>query len=109
HSLLATQLVSRMREVFGIELPLRTVFKEPTVAEIARRLEEERPETMLALRPGTAHDDLPAGEDLPTSFAQQRLWFLNRLDPDSLVYNMPVLFQLSGPLDEPALAAALTE
>src|SRR5688572_30461352 len=85
HSLLATRVVSRIRAVFGVELPLRALFEGPTVAELAVRVEEMRRANLPTLPPV-----VPAGRTgaLPLSFAQERLWFLDRLDPGSSAYNM---------------------
>ena len=106
HSLLATQLVSRVRRGFGVELPLRSVFESRTPASLARCVEEAlRGET------GIAVEDLVSrqpGEPLPLSFAQERLWFLDRLQPGSAAYNMPAALRLSGTLDVAALAGAFT-
>jgi amino acid adenylation domain-containing protein len=107
HSLLATRLLFRIRELFGVELPLRAVFESPTVAALAARVEAER----LAAAGLQAPPVLPRGKDeaLPLSFAQQRLWFLERLRPGTAAYNLPSVFRLQGPLAVPALAAALGE
>ena len=112
HSLLATQVVSRVRRVFGVELEIRSLFEEPTVEALARRIEggQERAGEPPA-EPGTAAPPLrplPRGEGtrLPLSFAQARLWFLDQLEPGSL-YNIPAMFRLEGPVDVAALAAAL--
>ena len=104
HSLLATRLVSRIRDLFGVELPLRAVFEAPTVAALAARIaaEGKGPEAppVLPRRPG---------ERLLLSFGQERLWILDRLTPDTAVYNMPLAFRLRGPLAAGALADALSE
>ncbi len=107
HSLLATQLVSRLRLVFGVELPVRAVFEAPTVASLATAVER-------ALRKGEAARLPPlvriAREGpLPLSFAQQRLWLVDQLQPGSAAYNIPVALRLAGRLDPRALAAALSE
>nr|WP_234347301.1 non-ribosomal peptide synthetase [Streptomyces specialis] len=103
HSLLATRLVSRVRAALGVELSVRSVFEEPTVTGLARRLRRASGTTRPALRPA-------AGADLvPVSFAQQRLWFLHRLDGPNPVYNMPVVLRMTGTLDPEALRAALTD
>ncbi|HTQ81481.1 MAG TPA: amino acid adenylation domain-containing protein, partial [Thermoanaerobaculia bacterium] len=104
HSLLATQLVSRVRETFGVELPVRAVFEAPTVARLAQRLESPG-ETALAPPIGR----LPRHGDLPLSFAQERLWFIDQLEPGGSAYNLPAAVRLTGQLDRPALAGALTE
>jgi amino acid adenylation domain-containing protein len=106
HSLLATRVVSRVREVFGVQLPLRALFEGPTVAELAGRVEEMRRAGAPALPPV-----VPAGRTgpLPLSFAQERLWLIDRLQPESAVYNIPVAWRLGGALDVDALERALGE
>jgi amino acid adenylation domain-containing protein len=106
HSLLATRVVSRVREVFGVELPLRALFEGPTVAELAGRVEEMRRAGAAALPPVVpiARTGAP-----PLSFAQERLWFIDRLEPGSAVYNIPVAWRLGGALDQAALERSLSE
>ncbi|HEX3131500.1 MAG TPA: amino acid adenylation domain-containing protein [Thermoanaerobaculia bacterium] len=105
HSLLATQVVSRVRRVFGVELPLRAVFEAPTVAGLAARIDAARQgEPVPPIQP------VPRGGELPASFAQERLWFLDQLgDPGDVgaVYNVPAGLRLRGRLSVPSLAAAL--
>ncbi|MEE8585358.1 MAG: amino acid adenylation domain-containing protein, partial [Acidobacteriota bacterium] len=107
HSLLATQAVSRIRKVFGLELPLRRLFESPTLSELARCIERERQSASGRREPLL----LPAdrSQDLPLSFAQQRLWFLDQLEPGSSFYNIPSAVRLRGRLDIAALEAALNE
>ncbi|PYQ65419.1 MAG: non-ribosomal peptide synthetase, partial [Acidobacteria bacterium] len=107
HSLLATQLVSRLRAAFQVELPLRTVFEVPTIAGLAARIERELRTAGRALAPPVRR--VPRDRPLPLSFAQERLWFLHILAPESPVYNMSAALRLRGRLDAPALAAALSE
>ncbi|HSK77695.1 MAG TPA: amino acid adenylation domain-containing protein [Thermoanaerobaculia bacterium] len=105
HSLLAAQVVSRVREALGVELPLRTLFEKPTVAGIASAVEQDlRAEEGLVAPPVVPG---PRDGALPCSFAQQRLWFLDRLMPQSAGYNMPANLRLEGPLDVSALEASL--
>ncbi|HEX2077720.1 MAG TPA: condensation domain-containing protein, partial [Longimicrobium sp.] len=106
HSLLATRVVSRIREVFSVELPLRALFEGPTVAELARRVEEMRRAGLPVLPPVVPVERTGA---LPLSFAQERLWFIDRLEPGSAVYNVPVAWRLGGALDEAALERSLSE
>src|SRR4051812_34131812 len=113
HSLLATQVMSRVREAFGVEVPLRRLFEGPTVAELARAVETllaagaPAPEGPIPRMPRT-----PAPVDtaaLPLSFAQERLWFLDRLEPGQPLYTLPLVLRLEGELDAAALAAAFGE
>jgi amino acid adenylation domain-containing protein len=106
HSLLATRVISRVRAALGTELTVRALFESPTVAELAARVD------------GTRHDDLPAlpavapverTGPLPLSFAQERLWVLHQMEPQSAFYNVPAAWRLRGALDVPALERALGE
>jgi len=104
HSLLATQVVSRLRESFSMELPLRWIFESPTVLELAARVEKttEDNDELKALPVVAGKRDR-----LPLSFSQQRLWFLNQLEPESPFYNVALATQISGALDVAALTSAL--
>ncbi|MFL6194099.1 MAG: amino acid adenylation domain-containing protein [Thermoanaerobaculia bacterium] len=107
HSLLATQVVSRVRQAFGVDLELRALFESPTVEGLAARIEElERAARRLAAPPLARAWN---GPERPLSFAQQRLWFLDRLEPGSAVYNMLTALRIRGGLDLAALAAGLDE
>ncbi|MGA7207147.1 MAG: amino acid adenylation domain-containing protein, partial [Specibacter sp.] len=102
HSLLATRLVAVLRDKLGSAPALRTVFESPTVAGIALTVEAPAP----AVHP-LARRDRPT--PLPLSFAQRRLWFLNRFDPSSGAYNIPIVLSLDGPLDVAALGLAIND
>jgi amino acid adenylation domain-containing protein len=106
HSLLATRVVSRIREVFGVEVPLRALFEGPTVAELAGRVEEVRRAELPVVPPVVPVERTGA---LPLSFAQERLWFLHQMEPEDAGYNMPWPSRLRGPLDASALERALGE
>lgn len=106
HSLMATQVVSRVRNLFQVELPLRTLFEAPTVAALAKEIDR--------LRTGSKACALPIqpvkrDKDLPLSYAQQRLWFVNKLAPESTAYNIPFGLNLRGNLHQPALQWCLDE
>ncbi|HKV08300.1 MAG TPA: amino acid adenylation domain-containing protein, partial [Thermoanaerobaculia bacterium] len=109
HSLLGTSLLARLRNRFGVELPLRALFAEPTVAGFARRIGERlrSGEPELAAPPPLV--PRPREGDPPLSFAQQRLWFLDRLNPGSPFYNLGGGVRLAGPLDVSRLARSLGE
>ncbi|HLL48703.1 MAG TPA: amino acid adenylation domain-containing protein, partial [Longimicrobiaceae bacterium] len=107
HSLLATRVVARIRAGFGAEVPLRALFEAPTVAGLAERLD-----ALLAAGPAPEAPPIvrvPRDGPLPLSFAQQRLWFLDRLTPGSAAYNLFYALRLRGPLDARALERALAE
>ncbi|HEV2736817.1 MAG TPA: condensation domain-containing protein, partial [Longimicrobiaceae bacterium] len=108
HSLLATRVVSRVRAVFGAELPLRSLFEAPTLAGLAAHVD-------ALLRDGAGPQAPPVvpvprdGGPLPLSFTQRRLWFIQQLDPASTAYNMAFALRLSGALDPRALQRSVGE
>ena len=107
NSLLATQVVSRLREACGVELPLRTLFETPTVEGLSRWITS-------ALNSGKAQAVTAIGRTLrncplPLSFAQQRLWFLHQLEPESAAYNIFGTVRFGGWLDIEALERSLCE
>ncbi|MBB4635035.1 non-ribosomal peptide synthetase [Longimicrobium terrae] len=104
HSLLATRVISRVRAVLGADLPLRALFEKPTIAGLAGVVEKARREGAPALPPV-----VPVMRRPPLSFAQERLWFLDQMQPGSTTYNMHSALRLSGPLNAPALERALGE
>ena len=106
HSLLATQLISRVRANFNIALPLRRLFESPTVASLSEQIDATGCESRIQSAPIQ-----PASRDkeLPLSFAQERLWFLDQLEPGNPFYNTPLALRLRGPLDTDALERSLNE
>jgi len=107
HSLLATQVISRLRGALGVDLELRAMFETVSLKELAERVERK-----LRSGKGSGAPALRKVERdgaLPLSFAQERLWFLDRLEPGSAVYNMPAAVRLRGRLEVEALENALTE
>ncbi|HXQ71803.1 MAG TPA: condensation domain-containing protein, partial [Pyrinomonadaceae bacterium] len=107
HSLLAMRLASILRESFKIDLPLRTVLAAATLPEMAREVE-------AALRAGAAVEMLPIrrrspDRQAPLSFAQQRLWLIQHLEPESTAYNVYNITRLRGALNVVALEKALNE
>ncbi|MFK0731627.1 MAG: condensation domain-containing protein, partial [Gloeotrichia echinulata HAB0833] len=108
HSLLATQLISRLRLAFSVEIPLRAVFESPTVTQLDTALAQLRSqERGLILPPIQATEG--NREQLPLSWAQERLWFLNQLEGVSATYNIPAAVKIAGDLDINALQQALSE
>jgi hypothetical protein len=97
---LAVRLISRIRASLDVELGIRSLFEAPTVTALAQALvgaDAARP----ALCP------VPRAGDIPLSYAQRRLWFLDRLEENSAAYVIPLALRLSGELDREALEAAL--
>ncbi|MGV9263363.1 amino acid adenylation domain-containing protein [Kitasatospora sp. NPDC003701] len=105
YSLLAIKLVLRLRRAFGVELTVGELFHAPTVAGLAARIAgaaDTGPQSAAdAVRP------VARGGPLPLSFGQQRMWFLDRLEPGSHEYVVPLALRLTGPLDTGALRGAL--
>jgi amino acid adenylation domain-containing protein/non-ribosomal peptide synthase protein (TIGR01720 family) len=107
HSLLAMQLITRVREAFEVDLPLPALFDRPTVAGLAEIIES----LIGAGQAGatTAIEAVSRDRTLPLSFAQQRLWFLDQLEPGSSAYNRPFAFRLTGRLNVESLTQSLEE
>ncbi|MBN1481963.1 amino acid adenylation domain-containing protein [candidate division KSB1 bacterium] len=107
HSLLATQLMSRIRDVFAVELPLRSLFETPTIVGLVRHIDSARQQQDGRMAPPL--QPVPRHGDLPLSFAQQRLWFLDQLAPENANYNIPIAIKISGELDIDAIERSITE
>ncbi|HTI15983.1 MAG TPA: non-ribosomal peptide synthase/polyketide synthase [Dictyobacter sp.] len=107
HSLLATQVQSRIRQVFQIEMPIHDLFEYPTIATLAHHIEQRRQEGRQRSIP--ALEPMPRPEAIPLSFAQERLWFLQQLEPANTAYHLPAALRLRGPLQVQALERSLQE
>ncbi|MCC3597906.1 MULTISPECIES: non-ribosomal peptide synthetase [unclassified Microcoleus] len=107
HSLVVTQIATRIRDTFQVELPLRTLFESATVADLARNLEiasQKSPTPQpSSIQPISRH------RDLPLSFSQQQLWFLCQLAPDLPFYNEPITIRLPGSVNIAALERSINE
>jgi amino acid adenylation domain-containing protein len=104
HSLRAAQMVSRVRDVFQKALPIRVLFENPTIEALAAFIESERQSSGNKVPPPLERID--RNRPLPLSFAQQRLWFINQLEPESTAYNIPIALRITGELDVAALEQA---
>ena len=109
HSLLATQILSRVRDAFAVDFPLAHLFSFPTAADLAEAigfLQEEEPAAAPQIPTQPLTSD---GGPYPLSFAQERLWFLESLQPGGAGFNVPMIARLQGTLDVPALQASLQQ
>ncbi|MGH7828867.1 MAG: amino acid adenylation domain-containing protein, partial [Candidatus Binatia bacterium] len=107
HSLLATQVISRVRATLKLELPLRSLFESPTVAELAERIGSKIGNIVGKVTRPILPESMD--EPYPLSFAQERFWFLSQLEPDNLAYRVSYGFRLTGPLSIEALERSLAE
>jgi amino acid adenylation domain-containing protein len=107
HSLIGARVMSRVREVFKVEASLQSLFAHPTLGEFAKVIEaslgQKQDNVVPPIKP------VSRDQELSLSFAQQRLWFLNQLEPDSPFYNVSSNARLAGPLNVAALNHALSE
>src|SRR6185369_13254608 len=103
HSLQAIRLIARLREAFGVELPVQAVFEAPTVAALAAVLVPAAPLPEPALRRARADGRVPL------SSAQEQLWLVERMTPGTAVFNLPAVLECRGSLDVNALSRALGE
>jgi len=113
HSLLATQLVSRIRDTLKVEVSLRQIFEHPTIASLAATMGNPSSENFAPLVQSHDNDAQPAGSKdsffYPASFAQQRLWFIDQLEPGLSTYNVPAAVRIQGQLDADVLQKSFQE
>jgi len=107
NSLLAVQVLSRVRQTLGVELPLRAMFDEPTLGGLARRIDAARRARTGVVTPPLVRASRVG--PVPASFAQQRLWFIDQYEPQNPIYNIPQMTRMRGPLHVEALQQSLTE
>src|SRR5579864_5959234 len=107
HSLLAMQLISRIRKALGVELPVQEIFEAPTVGGMAERIRSKRSQGVGQVVPAIVRVDRE--RPLPLSYAQQRLWFIDQLEPGSAAYNIPLGLRMVGELNRVALRQSLEE
>ncbi len=113
HSLLAVRLLSRLRDIFGVEIPLRGLFSASVLEELAvvvgEALErrDSSPAVSAGLSGGASAIPVDRPERPPLSFSQRSLWFIDRLQPANGAYNLPTALRLQGDLGTAALASAL--
>ena len=106
-SLLVTQLVTRLRQVFGVRVPLRTAFDNPTVAMLADVIE-----TTSRAEQGLHElkiETVSRATEIPLSFAQQRLWYVDQLQPGGHAYNIAIAVRIKGPLNVVALEQSFNQ
>ncbi len=106
HSLQATQVMSRIRRKLNADVPLRVLFENPTIESLAQAVEASRKQHSVG---SMAIVPVSRDQQLPLSFAQQRMWFIHQMEPDNPVYNLPIAVWLSGPLDVAILQQSLNE
>lgn len=104
HSLMATQVVSRLRNRYNVKLPLRSLFESPTIRNAAALVDRLLMDADRNRLPPIVRIER-AGR-LPLSFVQQQLWLLDQLDPGNPAYNMPIALQIRGELNVSAFHAA---
>ncbi|MFD4757303.1 condensation domain-containing protein, partial [Streptomyces sp. NPDC058426] len=107
HSLLGTQLISRIRAVLGAEVSIRALFEAPTVEGLAAQLTGSQDDAEPAAPVRLSLSAVERSDPVPLSFAQRRLWFLHRLEGATSTYNVSFVLRLTGRLDREALRAAL--
>ena len=108
HSLLATQVISRIRASFGVEIPIEAMFERPTLAALVSSVESALAQGRGGVVERTAEFE-SHGETIELSSIQQRFWFLDKLQPGTSQYNVPVAVRFKGELDREALRLAIED
>lgn len=108
-SLLITQFVARVRETFDVDLPLRNLFEQPTIAATAQAIETPRQRIDLPKIKSVAQTDDSEIKYAPLTFAQERVWFLLQLAPTNIAYHAQATIRLTGALDVAALEQSINE
>ena len=107
HSLLAMRVIAGVADIFGVTLPVRAIFEDPTLAALAERIEQAR--RLPKTTDHTPFVTAPRAGEPPLSFTQERFWFLDQLTPDTATYNVPMILRIEGQLDRLALERSLSE
>ncbi|MEW6736123.1 MAG: amino acid adenylation domain-containing protein, partial [Acidobacteriota bacterium] len=107
HSLLATQVILQVRSTFKVEVSLRALFENPTIKGLAEEVAAARRNGQGLIVPRIEAVD--RNGELPLSFAQQRLWFIDQLEPGNVIYNIPIVLRIEGQLNIVALAQSINE
>ncbi|MEY2396335.1 MAG: hypothetical protein QOF94_2680, partial [Acidobacteriaceae bacterium] len=102
HSLLAAQVISRLRQGFGAEIPLKSMFEFPKLADLAASIDTQKDGVEIQEITRISRE-----QPIPASFAQQRLWFLDQLEPNNPLYNIPWTLKISGAPDAAAIENGL--
>jgi amino acid adenylation domain-containing protein len=106
NSLMATQVMNRLRLIYELAFPLVTIFDYPVISSLAEQVDHYRSQPNQDFSP---FKPLPAGDIPPLSFAEERMWFLHQVDPDGLAYSIPLLLRIQGPLQEDIVKQCFTE
>ncbi|HET8910062.1 MAG TPA: amino acid adenylation domain-containing protein, partial [Ktedonobacteraceae bacterium] len=109
HSLLSTQVVARIRDIFQTEITVRDLFEQTTIAELAWYLDQKRQAGVALVQPPLTRRSDSKQQRIPLSFAQQRLWFLSQITTDQTLYILPMSIRLQGPLHSEALEQSMNE
>ncbi|UOB81927.1 amino acid adenylation domain-containing protein (plasmid) [Bacillus sp. ZJS3] len=105
HSLLLTKIMGAIQETFRVEIPLHFLFEMPTISGMAKQVEDAQNKDII----DSKIPNRTITNNLPLSFAQNRLWFINSLTLEKGTYNVPMLFDLNGDVDIQALNQSINQ